>query len=349
MFTKRFTLIVVLLLAIFGFTAVANAQDNPPTTPSVGQVWLYNGTQQLMVRSATVVNNSNIVARLSPSSEVTVLEVKNSGGDIWIRHNAAGSDGWSAFRYEGATFFSFVSAPETTGALDGDSSVYFYDSAARVARLVELNDANTGMEALMRASGMTFTAVQKDARQPEEETLINASGDSVLLITGWQVTATNLRVTFPACFTTDLPVAGESISYQPDRNNPSKLYTNNVTPFTGTATVYLDCSNWGQIGQQVLDASAPAVEPTRTPGAVSTPVPGAQGCLTITQLDELGTIINVLEHPVGTPAGAQITLSVAYTAPTGWVMQKNGQEVTNAAVGETVSLWSPDNCRPLGQ
>jgi len=143
----------------------------------------------------------------------------------------------------------------TTSAVSPGTE-YYYDSTARVARLVSLNEANSTMQTLMSAS-MTFTAAKQDARQPEEEVLVNAAGESVVLKAGWQTTVTNLVVAFPACFTTDLPVAGESVSYQPDPNNPSVLYTNNATPFTGTVTAWFDCSNWGQIGQAILDAAAP--------------------------------------------------------------------------------------------
>jgi len=345
---KKLTPLIVVLLLIFGFTAVS-AQD--VELPNVGDVWAYTGSQNLMVRSSTVVENGNIIGRLTTGTNVTVAEVKVVNDNVWIRHNSAGSDGWSAWRYDGAYMFDLVTAAQPgSGNNNGDSngSVYYYDATARVENIVTLNEANTGMTQFMTAAGFEFESAQSAARQPEEETLV-VEDESQVLIVGWQADVTAMTVSWPACFTTDRTVTGVSVNYQPDRNNPSKLYTNNTTPFTGPVTVYWDCSNWGQLGQAILDLSAPAVEPTRTPGAVSTPVPGAQGCLTITQLDELGTIINVLEHPVGTPAGAQITLSVAYTAPTGWVMQKNGQEVTNAAVGETVSLWSPDNCRPLGQ
>jgi len=280
---NRILLIVVLLVAMLGFNAVANAQDSTPVTPALGQVWHYNGAQQLMVRSATVVGN--IVARLQPGSEVTVLETKNVGADIWVRH----SEGWSAFKYQGATLFTFVSASSGSAGAS-------YDSAARVARVVTLNNGGDAMEANMEASGMTFTAVTRDARQPEEETLINSAGKSIVVIVGYQVTVTNLVVAFPACFTTGNLVAGVSINYQPDPNNPSAIYTNNRVPYTGTATVYVDCSNWAG----VLNATAPAVTATPT----VTPNPSAQGCMSFTQL---------------------------------------------SAAGETVSLWSPDNCGPLGQ
>jgi hypothetical protein len=75
--------------------------------------------------------------------------------------------------------------------------------------------------------------------------------------------------------------------------------------------------------------------------------PAASGCLSWAQLSAYGTNVKPQEYPAGTRAGAQLTLNRDLTTPGGWIMHYNGSAVSSASAGQTVTLWSPDACRPL--
>ena len=71
-------------------------------------------------------------------------------------------------------------------------------------------------------------------------------------------------------------------------------------------------------------------------------------CLRLSDLAQLGRVIQELSNN-GQLAGAQIVFSQNWTAPAGWIVQKNGQVVTSVNAGDTASAWSPEACRPLAR
>lgn len=126
---------------------------------------------------------------------------------------------------------------------------------------------SSGYDTWFKAVGFTGTAVA-DARQPEEETM----ADGRVFVSGMQVKATNLVAPYPACFTTDHTVltTAETRTYKPDQRNGTALWTNNAA-YTGTATIYADCSNWAQLSPEGSQPPAGAATPIPTLGA--TPLP----------------------------------------------------------------------------
>lgn len=101
-----------------------------------------------------------------------------------------------------------------------------------------------GVEAWLRAAGLTWDSLVVEARQIEEET----SPAGRVLASGVQVRATNLRVGWPNIVTTDTPsrvtTSAETVQHTPDQRNPSTLYTN-VTA-NGPVTVWTSGLSWGQ-------------------------------------------------------------------------------------------------------
>lgn len=120
---------------------------------------------------------------------------------------------------------------------------------ARVQRLLAADPVyrNQGAAAWARQLGFTYDSLTMEARQPEEETFTEANGDAMVVVSGIQVRVTNLKITQPACFTTDQKVTGKARFVKPDNfdpiRNPSVLYTDNEVGYSGTATLWGDCSN----------------------------------------------------------------------------------------------------------
>ena len=142
-------------------------------------------------------------------------------------------------------YFEGAAATIPTSQPSGTSNVVPFNPD-RVARLIILDPIfrNGTMLDWAAAAGFTWTTMNPDARQPEEET--TATGQ--IIISGFQVTVTNLVAAWPACFSTDRTVmtTAETRSHQSDIRNASKLWTNNAA-YSGPATIYGDCSNWGQL------------------------------------------------------------------------------------------------------
>lgn len=223
----------------------------------------------------------------------------------------------------------------------------------RATRLLAHDPAfrTQGAAAWAKVVGFTFDSLTQDARQPEEETFLEATGDKMTVVSGIQVKATNLKTIAPACFTTDKLVTGNSRSLKPDKynpiSNPSVLYTDNQTGYSGTATVYGDCTNWPNLLNAPLSQNA-NVAPTYVPIAPITPaVTPAVTRMTMADLAKLGEIKKNLYYPEGVLAGAQILFSQDWSAPIGWTVQKNGQPVSSVKKGEVASIWSPESIRPL--
>ncbi len=101
-----------------------------------------------------------------------------------------------------------------------------------------------GWEVWLRTAGINFDSSKVESRQPVEEVILGN-----VTVTGLVIRATGLEVSWPSCITTDRPnevtTSASTRQHQPDLRNPSVLYTNAV--LNGQATVYADCSDWGQL------------------------------------------------------------------------------------------------------
>lgn len=196
----------------------------------------------------------------------------------------------------------------------------------------------------LNAAGVSCQAVQQ-ARQPEEETNPNTGKISVA---GIQVSATSCHVAWPAIVTTDTPSRviskdSNSVQYQPDPNNGSTLYTN-VT-VDGPVTIWADGTNWGQFtsklgnGGNIVASTGSSSSSTAAATAAAAPAVSS-----IEDLTSYGTVIQILQAD-GMLAGAQIKLAKDFVAPAGFVIQKQGAEVSSAKAGDTVSIWVPQSLR----
>lgn len=220
---------------------------------------------------------------------------------------------------------------------------------ARALRLLsaDANYRSQGAAAWARQLGYTFDSLSQDARQPEEETFAETNGDQMTVVSGIQVNVVNLKAKSPACFTTDQKVNGAARWVKPDNydpiRNPSVLYTDNEIGFSGTATLWGDCSNW----KNLMEAPIATSSNTSSSAAPAYSAPASAASLTMADLAKLGEIQQKLYYPEGTLAGAQIEFSMAWTAPAGWTIQKNGSNVTSVSAGDTASVWSPEDMRPL--
>ncbi len=189
--------------------------------------------------------------------------------------------------------------------------------------------AEDGFETWLAEAGYEYDSVSRAARQPEELTFESEDGDdSDIVVAGMQVRATNLSFSWPAGMTIDREVEVGKC-YQPDQENPSKVCTD-VVGFTGTATLWVSVIDWGQ-----LDPEGDNSDPSN-------------GCLTLQDLGELGEIITELENN-GDLSGAQITFDSDWVAPPGWTIQRSGNTTEFIREGQTGSVWSPEDCRPLNR
>lgn len=249
---------------------------------------------------------------------------------------------------------AIVSTPGAPGAPPVASTPESVDARGQRLLSADANYRSQGAAAWARQLNFSFGSISQDARQPEEETFVESNGDNMTVVSGLQVSVTNLKASSPACFTTDQKVAGRSRFVKPDNfdpiKNPSVLYTDNEVGYSGPATLWGDCSNWANL------MSAPVAEFTTTsapaysaPAATSAPAPAVQTNLTLADLAKLGTVIQRLEYPAGTLAGAQIEFTTDWTPPAGWTIQMNGTSVSSVKSGDIASVWSPDAIRPLAE
>lgn len=200
--------------------------------------------------------------------------------------------------------------------------------AAHEQRVRELAVNWPDIASWLSAAGYSYDSLDWQARQPEEETFSN--GD--IVVSGLQVGVTNMSFVYPTGFTTDKPVNGRC--HQPDPNNPSKVCTD-VQNFTGTATLWVDVQNWGQLW----------------PTSASTTTETGGSCFSVTELDAKYGIEknaqgtrNGLLFDGDTLAGAVLHLTKAQATELeqlGWVVQGTNPDVKSA--------WSPDSCRPLAR
>lgn len=137
-------------------------------------------------------------------------------------------------------------APKATEEAVAEAPAQPAPAEDRIAKLIKLDETyrSQGWEAWLRAAGISFDSSKVESRQPVEEVL---SGH--VTVTGLVIRATGLEVSWPSCITTDRPnevtTSASTRQHQPDLRNPSVLYTNAV--LNGQATVYADCSDWGQL------------------------------------------------------------------------------------------------------
>jgi len=163
----------------------------------------------------------------------------------WTEMETARNGTQATLYFEGAAA-SAAPASQSSPAITGTMVPV---NADRVARLIQLDPIFRGGDMLQwaKAAGFTFDSLTPDARQPEEET----TSTGQIVISGFQVNAVNLVAVWPSCFSTDRTVqtTSETRVHQPDLRNGSKLWTDNA-PYTGPATIWGDCSNWGQLNPQ---------------------------------------------------------------------------------------------------
>lgn len=162
----------------------------------------------------------------------------------------------------GLAFLVFV------GALALAEQVFAQDDQSEHwARLVQLDPTfrSQGWQAWLNAAGVSWDSIGPDARQIEEET----TPDSQIVAAGVQIKdGVGVEIRYPVCVTTDDPsevtVGSDTRSHQPDLRNPSVIYTNVVAK--GTVTIWVDCSNWGQIRPEGEGPQATAMpQPTQAP------------------------------------------------------------------------------------
>lgn len=135
----------------------------------------------------------------------------------------------------------------------------------RVARLISLDQVyrSQGWEAWLAVAGAECQA-GVEARQPEEETVIDPAGVTHVVVSGLQLRG-SCDVPYPAIVTTDRPnevvLGANSRTFQPDLRNPSVLYTN--VRLNGQGTLWIDGTNWGQLSPDgaVEATEAPTVSP----------------------------------------------------------------------------------------
>lgn len=95
--------------------------------------------------------------------------------------------------------------------------------------------------------------------------------------------------------------------------------------------------------QNVLETQAsPNISSTVSLATVSVLI-----CLSFEDLSLLGNVLQELEAPLGVLAGAQIAFTQSWSAPVGWIILRNSQQVQSVVTGDVASVWSPDACRPL--
>jgi len=144
---------------------------------------------------------------------------------------------------------------------------------------------NQGWQAWLRAAGITWAAIDTEARQIEEET----SPAGRILASGLQVKAENMWVPWPNVVTTDvtsrITETNTTRKHQPDLRNASVLYTNVYA--NGPVTVWVGGSNWGQLW------------PT-------TPAPTRDCPTAPADLENWGTVLQWLRDGSGQIAGAQL-------------------------------------------
>jgi len=137
------------------------------------------------------------------------------------------------------------------------------DPGDRVARLLNLDKIyrSQGVDAWLAAAGIKCD-VGVEARQPEEEVVIDAQGAHVV-VSGVQIKGKCESIPWPVILTTDRPNevvrASQTRQYQPDLRNPSVIYTN--VGLSGQGTIWVDGSNWGQLKPEGQASSANASAP----------------------------------------------------------------------------------------
>jgi hypothetical protein len=87
-------------------------------------------------------------------------------------------------------------------------------------------------------------------------------------------------------------------------------------------------------------------QPTQV-GIITAPAEGQTACLTFSDLEKLGRVLEEVYGGGGDLAGAKITFTKNWIAPNGWVIHKNNQVVSSVSTGDVATVWSADYCRPL--
>ncbi len=229
-----------------------------------------------------------------------------------------------------------VAVPQTVNAQEPeDNCMIEFDLCERAnaheERVRELAEvfSDEGFQSWLKTAGYEYDQVRRAARQPEELTFLTPDDHDDIVVAGFQIRAANLSVEWPAGMTTDRQVDG--LCYQPDEDNESRVCTN-VVSFTGPATLWVSVIEWSQLDPEL----------TETDEIVS------ETCLTLAELGQLGDIVTELESG-GELAGSQISFETDWVAPEGWIIQISGTEREFARSGDVATVWSPEECRPLGR
>lgn len=214
-------------------------------------------------------------------------------------------------------------------------------TTAHFARLNELDPTfrSGGIDAWLKKAGISWSNIQYDARQIEEE----VDPTSHIVAAGIQVRGNNIKVEWPNIVTTDDPASitttSDTVQYKPDQRNPSVLYTNVI--LNGKGTVWVDAQNWGQFTSRLGFVNN---DSSKTAAALA-----SSACMSISALDaKYGIDRNAQGSRNGLlidndqVAGAVLKLNAAQAAELeglGWTIQGTNPSVKSA--------WSPSSCRPL--
>lgn len=237
------------------------------------------------------------------------------------------------------TLNKYESALQTSGNdhVDQHNARLYKLEVANIKRDANGVPTTESMHAWLKAAGFTWTSIEREARQPEEETVLLANGNRKKLVSGLQLKAQNLKVRYPGGFTTDrrytLDNDGRALKIAQD--NPSVLVTNGGV--SDTLTAYGSVLNWPNLME--------------SDGSLPPPASSNTGCFTIAQLDTKFGIVrsaqgakNGLLYDGSTLSGAVLKLTAAQESELtalGWTIQGSNPTVKSA--------WSPESCRPLSQ
>lgn len=120
---------------------------------------------------------------------------------------------------------------------------------AHTKRLIQLDQIwkEKGIEAWLASAGFSGKIIPA-AREIETE-VVNDNGNAKIVASGIQAKVEHLNAEWPSVMTTDQPGVKSARSFQPDKNNPSTIYTD-VTNYTGNATLWVDGQNWRQLAPE---------------------------------------------------------------------------------------------------
>jgi len=213
----------------------------------------------------------------------------------------------------------------------------------RADRLIRLDAVyrSQGWNAWLTAAGVTCQSVVVEARQPEEEIVVDTSGTSHIVVSGLQLRG-QCTIPWPAILTTDRPgevkTNADSRTYQPDLRNASVMYTNVM--LNGQGTIWADGSNWDQLNPGgALQPTAVNTEIAPTQAATQEIVPTVTKTPTSTPTTmptDIRRAATATNMPTNTPTVERPAYIVATNTPTPTVVY----ETPNLEpVGQNIGPW----------